>query len=335
MVEIVARIVLGIGSSHTPQLSTSPEWWEDHANRDRASEALLGRDGEFHTFDAIAAEKAWNVDPAKLTPEIWSDLHNRSQNAVAKLRQAMDGAAPDIVLVIGDDQEEMFLADSTPTFAVYWGETIDDFAPDEEEQEAMAAGLRAALWAVHSDELESYPVPAKFGLHVIGQLLTDEFDVMQISAQPKDRSLGHAFTFVRRRLMSEKIIPLLPVLINTYYGPNQPSPRRCYQLGRAIRRAIETYPEDVKVAIVASGGLSHFVVDEELDRRVLDGLKGRDFESLSTIPRRYMRSGTSEALNWIAAGAAMEALEMEVVDYVPAYRSAAGTGVGMAFALWR
>jgi hypothetical protein len=331
----MARIVLGIGSSHTPQLSTSPEWWEDHANRDRASTALLGRDGEFHTFDAIVGEKSWNVDPAELTPEVWSTMHERSQAAVATLRQALEEAAPDIILVIGDDQEEMFLASSTPTFAVYWGESIDDFGPDEEEQEAMAAGLRAALWAVHSADLESYPVPSRFGLHLIEQLITHEFDVMQISSQPKDRSLGHAFTFVRRRLMGEKIIPLLPVLINTYYGPNQPSPRRCYHFGRAVRRAIEAYPEDVKVAIVASGGLSHFVIDEELDRRVLDGLKRRDFESLSTIPRRYMRSGTSEALNWIAAGAAMEALNMEVVDYVPAYRSTAGTGVGMAFALWR
>jgi 3-O-methylgallate 3,4-dioxygenase len=331
----MARIVLGIGSSHTPQLSTSPEWWEDHANRDRASEALLGRDGQFHTFDAIAAEQTWNIDPGQLTPQVWTALHDRSQNAVEMLRQALEEANPDIVLVIGDDQEEMFQADSTPTFAVYWGETIDDFAPDDEEQEAMAAGLRAALWAVHSEELEKYPVPAQFGRHLIEQLVTDEFDVMQVSAQPKDRALGHAFTFVRRRLMGKKVIPLLPVLINTYYGPNQPSPRRCYHFGRTIRRAIETYPEDVKVAVVASGGLSHFVVDEELDRLVLDGLKARDFESLSTIPRRYMRSGTSEALNWIAAGAAMESLKMEVVDYIPAYRSTAGTGVGMAFALWR
>jgi hypothetical protein len=127
----------------------------------------------------------------------------------------------------------------------------------------------------------------------------------------------------------------LPVLINTYYAPNQPSPRRCYLLGRALRRAIETFPEDITVAVVASGGLSHFVVDEELDTRVLDGLKNRDFESLATIPRRFMRSGTSESLNWIAAGGALEGLAMELVDYVPAYRSTAGTGVGMAFAVWR
>jgi hypothetical protein len=105
-------------------------------------------------------------------------------------------------------------------------------------------------------------------------------------------------------------------------------------LGRALRRAIESFTEDMTVAVMASGGLSHFVVDEEFDHRILDGLKTRNVDSLATIPRRYMRSGTSEGLNWIAAGGALEGLSMEIVDYVPAYRSTAGTGVGMAFALW-
>jgi aromatic ring-opening dioxygenase LigB subunit len=125
------------------------------------------------------------------------------------------------------------------------------------------------------------------------------------------------------------------VALNAYYPPNVPSPRRCYQFGRALRRAIESYPEDLSVAIVASGGLSHFVVDEELDGRVIEGLRTKDVETLTTIPRRFMRSGTSETLNWIAAGGALEHLGMELVDYVAAYRSPAGTGVGMAFAVWR
>ncbi|GIH17780.1 hypothetical protein [Rugosimonospora africana] len=331
----MARIVLGIGSSHSPQLSTTIDWWEDHANRDRRNPQLLGRDGELHSFDDLLAEKSWNIDESRLTPQVWTDLHGRAQDAIDQLGKVLQETDPDVVLVIGDDQEELFRDDGTPTFAIYWGDSIDDFAPDDEEQEAMAAGLRAALWAQHNDTRESYPVPGKLGLHLIESLMTDEFDVAQLVTQREGRSVGHAFTFARRRLMGEKVIPLLPILVNTYYPPNQPSPRRCYLLGRALRRAIESYPEDIRVAIVASGGLSHFVVDEELDHRVLDGLKNNDFESLSTIPRRYMRSGTSESLNWIAAGGALEGLSMELVDYVPAYRSIAGTGVGMAFAVWR
>lgn len=331
----MARIVLGLGSSHTPQLSTSIDWWEDHANRDRGNPHLLGRDGEMHTYDELLAEKSWNVDASRLTPEVWKEAHQRAQDGIAQLGKILQEVDPDAVVVIGDDQEELFLDDGTPTFAVYWGETIRDFAPDEEHQESMAAGLRAALWAAHSDTGEEYPVPSKLGLHVIESLMTEEFDVAQLATQREGRSVGHAFTFPRRRMMGEKIIPLLPILINTYYEPNQPSARRCYLLGRALRRAIETYPEDMTVAVIASGGLSHFVVDEELDHRVLDGLRTRDFDSLATIQRKYMRSGTSESLNWIAAGGALEHLSMELIDYVPAYRSPAGTGVGMAFAAWR
>jgi hypothetical protein len=315
-------------------VNTTPDWWEDHAGRDRRNPDLLGRDGEMHNYDELFAVKEWNVDESRLTPEVWNGLHARTQCAIAELSRQLLEASPDVAMVIGDDQHEFFHDDGTPTFAIYRGETVDDFAPDQERQEGMSAGLRAALWATHSATVESYPVPSKLALHIVEQLVLDEFDVTQMLSQPKDRSLGHAFTFARRRLMGDRIVPLLPVLINTYYSPNQPSPRRCYLFGRALRRAVESYQEDLTVAVVASGGLSHFVVDEELDRRLLDGLKNRDYESLTTIPRKFMRSGTSEGLNWTAAGGMLEGLSMKIVDYVPGYRSVAGTGVGMAFAVW-
>jgi OH-DDVA oxygenase/3-O-methylgallate 3,4-dioxygenase len=63
-------------------------------------------------------------------------------------------------------------------------------------------------------------------------------------------------------------------------------------------------------------------------------LRTGDVEALTTIPRRYMRSGTGEILNWVAAGGALEGMSMNLIDYVPAYRSPAGTGVGLAFARW-
>jgi hypothetical protein len=331
----MARIILGLGSSHTPQLSTTIDWWEDHANRDRSNPDLLGRDGEIHVYDELLAHTEWNVDASRLTPEVWKDAHQRAQDGITYLGKALQDANPDALVVIGDDQEELFLNDGTPTFAIYWGETIDDLAPDEHKQQTMAAGLKAAQWAQHTFTRETYPVANKLALHLVDSLILDEFDVTQMAVQREGRSLGHAFTFPRLRMMGERIIPLVPIMVNTYFAPNQPSPRRCYMLGRALRRAIESYPEDMTVAVMASGGLSHFVVDEQLDHRILDGLKARDVDSLSTIPRRYMRSGTSESLNWVTAGGALEGLSMELVDYIAAYRSTAGTGVGMAFATWR
>jgi 3-O-methylgallate 3,4-dioxygenase len=330
----MARIVLGIGTSHSPQLSSPPEIWHDHVARDRRNPFLVAQDGEVYSFDDLPLRPEWAIDPSLLTLEVWRELRQRTDSAIDTLNETLSQAAPDVVVVVGDDQDELFLEDGVPAIAIFWGESITDIPPTAEKLEQIPAGIQAAHWAIHAEKPESYPVASGLGKHVVEDLILDEFDVCQASRQPSQRGLGHAFTFVRRRLMRDRLVPLLPVVLNTYVPPNQVSPRRCYALGRALRRAIERYPDDLRVAIVASGGLSHFVVDEALDRRVIDGLARRDVDSLTTIPRRFMRSGSSEILNWIAVGGAVEHLRMEVVDYVPGYRSTAGTGIGACFAIW-
>jgi OH-DDVA oxygenase/3-O-methylgallate 3,4-dioxygenase len=125
------------------------------------------------------------------------------------------------------------------------------------------------------------------------------------------------------------------VLLNTYFPPNVPSPGRCFALGAAIRRALVAWPGHERVAVMASGGLSHFVVLEEFDRQVLDALRARDSGALSAIPRRFFRSGTSETLNWITVGGMVDGAPMDLLDYIPGYRSPAGTGTGMGFVTWR
>jgi 3-O-methylgallate 3,4-dioxygenase len=80
--------------------------------------------------------------------------------------------------------------------------------------------------------------------------------------------------------------------------------------------------------------LSHFVVDEELDQLVLTGLQERDRDTLTSLPEKQLQSGNSEAKNWIALGGAAEHLDMQVIDYIPCYRTPAGTGCAMGFARW-
>jgi 3-O-methylgallate 3,4-dioxygenase len=87
--------------------------------------------------------------------------------------------------------------------------------------------------------------------------------------------------------------------------------------------------------VVASGGLSHFVVDEELDQIVLGAMRANDGEALRRIDPRRLNSGTSEVRNWIAAAGAASHLSASWVEYIPAWRSPAGTGVGLAFGLWK
>jgi 3-O-methylgallate 3,4-dioxygenase len=89
--------------------------------------------------------------------------------------------------------------------------------------------------------------------------------------------------------------------------------------------------------VVASGGMSHFVVDEEMDWMVLDALKTKDAEALQSIPRERLYSAASETQNWIALGGVLQDtdLEMEIVEYVPVYRTPAATGGGWGFARWQ
>jgi hypothetical protein len=67
---------------------------------------------------------------------------------------------------------------------------------------------------------------------------------------------------------------------------------------------------------------------------VLSGITDHDPERLRLLSRAHLRSGNSEILNWVAAAGALEGLAATAVDYVPGYRSPAGTGTGMAFAYW-
>jgi 3-O-methylgallate 3,4-dioxygenase len=170
---------------------------------------------------------------------------------------------------------------------------------------------------------------------MIGFLIENDFDVAYGAMLPRPRGEGHAFGFVHRRLLAGSIVPVVPVVVNTYYPPNQPRPARCYRLGKAIRAAVESWSAQARVGILASGGLSHFTVDEALDRLVLKACREGDAEALAAIPAAKLNSGSSEIRNWMVTAGAAEKLHTEWQEYEPLYRTPAGTGCGMAFAVWK
>jgi len=312
---------MGLGTSHGSQVSLTPDWWGKHGELDRKRTR----------YDELLRERDTARIEAELAPEVWQRKYEAVQAAVGTLSKTLAAAHPDVLVIVGDDQNELFRESNTPAVAVYWGDHVDDLPRD---LTGVPASRAAAMWAKHAKARERYPVAAPLGRHVVEHMMLAGFDVAQLSEQPEGRSIGHAFTFVRLRLMGERIIPVVPIMLNTYFPPNQPTARRCHALGRELRRAIESWPEGLRVGLVASGGLSHFVVDEELDRMVLDGIAGRDGERLSGIPEAKLQSGSSEIKNWIVAAGALGGLAFEVVEYVPGYRSRGGTGCGMAFARW-
>lgn len=329
----MARIVLGIGTSHTPQISSGWELWSDHATRDKGSQ-LLGSDGEFHTFDDLVRDD--EALRAELEPAVWESKYARVEDSVAALARHLDEARPDVVVIVGDDQNETFNEEAVPSIGLFTGDELWDWPPSGEHAERFKKfpGLAAALWARHGEEPTAHRTHAALSTHLARSLSHADFDVTVAAKQRDQHTLGHAFTFPRYRLGLPADVPILPVFLNTYFQPNVPSPARCYALGQAIADGIRSYEEDLRVVVLASGGLSHFVVLEDLDRKVLDRMAAHDGAALGALPRRYFRSGTSEVLNWIAVAGAMRDTKMTVVDYVPGYRSMAGTGTGMAFAVW-
>jgi hypothetical protein len=328
----MADIVIGIASSHTPQLSSGVDMWPDHALRDQRY-PLLGKDAEYHTYEETLA----GADPEmarELQPDVWESKYQRVQTAIESLSAALAAADADLALVIGDDQRELFIDDGIPAFACFTGTELLDMAPDPESFAKLPKGIQAAYWAVHGEEKAVHPVAQELSAHIAGRLALADFDLTVFTRQPAGRTLGHAFTFPRYRLGLPATTPIVPVFVNTYYPPNVPSAARCYALGRELRRAVETWESDARVAVIASGGLTHFVIDEALDRGLLDAIATKDAAALAGIPRGKLRSGNSEILNWVTAAAVLEGLTPTILDYVPGYRTPAGTGTGMAFARW-
>ncbi len=328
-----SRVIAGAGTSHSPMLTLAPDLvWPARALADRTSIRLYDTDGTVRGYDELAA-RAGDRYAADLRPEVWAARHARALESIERLGRDLLALGPDLVIVVGDDQKEMYDFDNFPALAVYYGEQIRLGTPPRHEpalpRETEVRLMQGLDGSVH-------PGDAAAGRHLITELTARDFDVAAGNAVRDGTAFGHAVAFVLVRLLKSAGIRCVPVLLNTYFPPNQPSPRRCVDLGRAIAAAVRTLPGERRAAVVASGGLSHFVVDRELDERLLDGMRTGDLDALRALPANRMNSGTSEGRNWlVAAGAGgAEDLKHAWSEYIAAYRSPAGTGVGLAFGLW-
>jgi len=329
----MADIVLAIGTSHSPLLNSPAEDYPKHAAIDASGRKLIDKNGKPCTYGELL-EKADPSIKQQIEPKVLEQRSARCTENIAKLSRELVDAKLDALIIIGDDQNEQFFDDNMPAILIYWGDKIanNPLHMDEDAPQFW----RTARSQYHAKQTRDYPVDSALGLHLIKELIGCGFDISQSKRLSKEHGEGHAFGFVHQRMMSDDaIIPIVPVALNTYFPPNQPRPRRCYELGQAIRAAVTSCKSSERVGILGSGGLSHFTVDEELDRAVLDACKRNDGEALSSIPVEKLNSGSSEIRNWITVAGAASHLKTAWQEYIPCYRSAAGTGCGMGFAVWK
>ncbi|MGE0727149.1 MAG: protocatechuate 3,4-dioxygenase [Acidimicrobiia bacterium] len=347
----MAQLVAALATSHTPLLVTDAELWPMLAERDRTNPMLYDDRGVHRTYDELAAE-AGSRHEGVLTTERFAETHRSLHAALDRLAADLAAAAPDLVIIVGDDQHELFDDTNQPAIAIGWGDTLHtglSMGPPSPLADQIRVGYAM-------DRARPFPGAPHTAKALIGSLLGQGFDVASVGTPPgmatavgngtpngdgsataesAHNGYGHAYGFIIHRLFGGRALPTVPVLLNTFYPPNQPSAARCHDLGRALARAVAELPGDERVVVIASGGLSHFVVDEALDAIVIDALRRGDGEPLRTLPAHLLEAGSSEIRNWIAVAGCVDGRPADWLEYHPVRRSPAGTGVGCCFASWR
>jgi hypothetical protein len=203
---------------------------------------------------------------------------------------------PDVLVYFYNDHATTFLFDHYPTFAIGVGERF----------------------AIADEGLGPRKVPpirshAALARHLAQSLVYDEFDLAVFQDLPLDHGCNSPLTML---WPTEPDWPgrLVPIAINVLQHP-LPTALRCYKLGQAVRRAIETYPEDLKVVVVGTGGLSHQMSGEragfnntDWDLRFLDLIE-RDPQALTAMTHAdYARLGGTEGaevIMWLAMRGAL------------------------------
>jgi hypothetical protein len=273
--------------------------------------------------------------------------------AFATLKQKIDAAKPDVLLIFGDDQLEQFNFTNSPALGIFLGEEFEGRSksvshfPRKAGEKTIDKRVRA----------KGHPL---LGKQLMTGLVSKGFDLAFSMELPnQERGLGHAFLHPAYYLTPNYDIPILPFFVNCYYAP-QPTGKRCYELGRAVREVIDHSSSDLKVAVVGSGGLWHTpgvpdaYLDEEFDWTILDFVETGDahqmahyFDSLAwpypSAAREALEklsggtgmcggvgSGVGETRNWIVAASVTDGVKGTVVDYIPVYASPCGMG----FAFW-
>jgi 3-O-methylgallate 3,4-dioxygenase len=330
----MAKFAAAFGSSHSVMLMCQEEDWV--GKFPPSDKRMMHHDfnGDPISYDDLVVKMADRAAPL-IEPDAIATRWRKTQAAMDRQRDEIRGANLDALIIVGDDQHELFPPHHNPAIAIYYGDTIRNIA--------ARTDLPADDWYHRAQQRRredgadvEYPVHAGLARHLIQGLSARDFDITAISAMAPGQAEGHAYSFIHRRYLKGYRLPIVPIFVNTYYDPNQPMPERCIALGKEIGKLIATFPDDIRVGFLGSGGLSHFVVDEKLDHAVIDALKRNDLDWLAALTPKRLQAGTSEIRNWLVVAGAVAATGMKISwsDYIPGYRTPALTGTGLGFVRW-
>jgi protocatechuate 4,5-dioxygenase beta chain len=257
------------------------------------------------------------MDNGKTRDEYWKPLFDGYQPA----REWMARNRPDVALIIYNDHANAFGLDVVPTFAIG---TAEHYKVADE-----GFGPRPVPDVVGAPELS---------LHLAHELIDDGFDLTLCQELDVDHGLTVPLSVYCPEPGDEWPCAVVPLLVNVIQYP-QPSAARCYALGKAIRRAIASYPADTRIAVFGTGGMSHQLagtragfINSEFDRWFLQAIE-TDPEQLAAMTReQYIRQAGSEGIElimWLIMRGALNDRIHRVHEtyHVPASNTAAGLAV--------
>jgi 2,3-dihydroxyphenylpropionate 1,2-dioxygenase len=245
-------------------------------------------------FATVHAPQLFDRPPSEDPKQLDADIA-----AMRQIGRELEESKPDAVIVIGSDHLETFFLSSVPTFAILSGEF----------SHAEFAGRK-------------YEMPIHQGLaeDLLDKLMAAGFDL----GYSQDAVLGHAFAAVYEWVIEKRPIPVVPIFVNAYLPP-LPTGKRCAELGKAIAKVIAARPE--KVAIVASGGMSHFPgtwkypkPDFDFDYWAISQMeKGNHDVLINMTNEQFDEVGNTEMLSWMIMFGAIGNQPGELVTYQPTW----------------
>ena len=235
-------------------------------------------------------------------------------------RQWMKDNKPDVIFLVYNDHCTAFDASCIPTFALG---CAAEFTPADEG------------WGPR-------PVPLvkghqKLASHIAQSVILDEFDLTIMNEMDVDHGLTVPLSVMFGEVDKDDEWPCLviPLAVNVVQYP-APTGNRCYQLGKAIRRAIDSYPEDLNVMIFGTGGMSHQLqaeraglINSEWDTAFLDKISQDPVAASKITHLEYLRETGSEGIEmvmWLVMRGALDEKVTEVHRHyhVPASNTAVG-----------
>ncbi|RVU47543.1 class III extradiol dioxygenase subunit beta [Rubrivivax rivuli] len=254
------------------------------------------------------------LDLGKTAEPYWQPLFQGYEYSKAWLQDNQ----PDVIFLVYNDHATAFSLDLIPTFAIG---TAAAYQPADE-----GWGPRPVPTVIGHPELAS---------HIAHSVIQDDFDLTIVNKMDVDHGLTVPLSLMCGQPQAWPC-PVIPFAVNVVQYP-VPSGRRCFNLGRAIRKAVESYDQDLKVQIWGTGGMSHQLqgpraglINREWDNRFLDRLISEP-EALSQVSHiDYVREAGSEGIElvmWLIARGAMSdsaPLVKHRFYHVPASNTAVG-----------